>query len=275
MKKWVVGTLVTAVALAGCNLNQVKEAASNMGFSPTIVGAGGGAVLGAWVCDDKDKKKQALCAITGGVIGALVAQELQKVLSEPDIQRVDEETAKVIEEDSARSAPREWSNPETGARGTVAVKSETERRVTEPVPMLKGPLTSPPPLVLVGQQYQVTANSLRVRGGPGSDYAPLGVALSKDQVIDIMAKVEAQPQWLLLARNGVGSGYVHADYLRPTGQIVQARKPDQDAQVQSVQVAMQQRCKTIEQTAVNKEGKKASSESVMCQQPDGSWSIVS
>lgn len=268
-KRIAAGVVACSMALSGCQVDQNVEKGS------AGLGAVLGGVLGNQVCKDKSNGIKVACTAAGALVGYITAEALYKKLTAADRKRMDDETARALAEDNAHSAPREWNNPQTGVTASVVVKEETVQKTIAPVPILKGPVTTPPPLKLIGKQYEVTANTLKVRGGPGTDYKEFGESLKKGETVDILAAVEAHPDWLLLARDGVGSGYVSAPNLRATGKAINAKPASTTVATNSVSVQVEQSCKTIEQTAKYRDGSSDKATSRMCQQGDGSWRIVS
>lgn len=273
MNRKMVG-LVVVIGLAGCQAGDPTADKFKRVLADTVGGVSG-ALLGHNACNDSNSSVQLLCTAAGTVVGSVVADVIYQKLTEADRKRMERETTEALAKDSAQSQPREWTNQETGVTATVKVKEETTERVTTEVPILKGPVQSPPPLQLVGQVYEVTASQLNIRGGPGTDYVTLGNPLPKGSLVDITARVESKPDWYLLSRDGAGAGYVFAQNLKPTGKAVESKPANANVEVAKVSVQAQRSCKVIEQSARYADGKADKASSRMCQQGDGSWVIVS
>lgn len=62
----------------------------------------------------------------------------------------------------------------------------------------------------------VTANALRVRSGPGTDYSQIGRLLGQAERVDVWAVLGLW--WLVQAADGL-TGWSHSEYLRAVGEL--------------------------------------------------------
>jgi surface antigen len=274
MKRYAVMTLLFAVTLPACNVvDSIKENATSQNLS-TAGGVAAGALLGNYLCRDKNSNDRAACTVLAGAAGGMMARKIYDTLHEEDRPRMQEETNAILVDDAPQAAPHVWSNPNTGLKASVVVKQETKQQVLAPVKVLKGPISIPPSLELIGEIYTVSVASTNVRGGPGTEYQVIGAALPKGTEVGVIGRVESNRDWLLYGAEGIGSGYVYAPNLTPAGKAIPALSQSTAADVATVQVPVQQTCKTLEQT-VEYPDKPPVKETVrMCQQTDGSWVFV-
>lgn len=253
------------IALAGCQtLEQNKETLG------TILGAAGGGTAGALLCSGKYR---AVCGLVGAGIGGFIGNRIGKRLDDADKQQLALQTSQALAKSSPNSAPRVWNNPKTGVKGKVTVKDETTKPVKASIPVLKDRVKVTPPLDLVGETYKVTSSALNVRGGPGTDYQTVGAKLTKGQDVHVVGRVQDKPDWMMIAQDGAGSGYVFARGLRSTGYAVAQSDQKVPAAAETVQVAAKQQCKTVEQQVTYADNTTDTESVRMCQQGDGSWSI--
>ena len=265
MKKSMIVVVGCSVALTGC---QTLEATKREWG--TLIGAVGGGLAGALICGDDYKL---VCGLVGAGIGGFIGNRVGKNLDKEDKQRLALETSQALaEKPAAASKTREWSNPKTGVKGKVTVKDETTQPVEASIPVLKDRVKVTPPLDLVGETYKVKSALLNVRGGPGADYAKVAPALAQGTDVHVVGRVQSKPDWVMIARDGVGSGYVFAKGLKSTGYAVAAtRKPKLPAGAERIAVEAKRQCKTVEQEIVHGDNTKDAESVRMCQQGDGSW----
>lgn len=218
-------------------------------------------------------KYKLVCGLVGAGVGGFIGNQIGKNLDDADKQQLALETSQALASSKTTSAPRQWSNPETGVKGRVSVKDESVNPVQASIPILKDRVKVTPPLDLVGETYKVASNSLNVRGGPGTNYAPVGQSLSKGQDVHVVGTVQSDPNWMLIAQNGAGSGYVYAKGLQATGYAVAASEQEIPASAETVNIAAKQQCKTVEQQVTYADNTTDTESVRMCQQGDGSWSI--
>jgi surface antigen len=104
-----------AVSVAGCETNQQTG---------TLVGAGTGALIGASL--GRGTSGRLLGAGIGAALGAIVGSEIGRRLDERDRQMY-AQTATYAAESAPVGQPQEWSNPQSGNRGTVTATTAAYR----------------------------------------------------------------------------------------------------------------------------------------------------
>jgi surface antigen len=104
-----------AVSVAGCETNQQTG---------TLVGAGTGALIGASL--GRGTSGRLLGAGIGAALGAIVGSEIGRRLDERDRQMY-AQTAVYAAESAPMGQPQQWSNPQSGNRGTVTPTSQAYR----------------------------------------------------------------------------------------------------------------------------------------------------
>jgi len=265
--------ITIATILAGSLLvaDCTTEGADGTGSGPskTQTGAGigaiAGAILGASVSHDKTKG-----ALLGGLLGGLAGAGIGKYLDEKDKQRLAQSTEQTI----VTGAPQTWTNPETGVTAQTQVTQTVAQTEQHQIPVLKDKVQQVPPLDFIGEDYKA-AKPVNVRGGPGTDYKVVG-KLDAGATTRVVGKVTGQ-DWYLISENNVGSGFVAASLLQPTGtstvaQPTEMQTPPSGAVAQAT-VAGTSQCKVVTQQITMQNGQTESQDVKACRGPNG-WEIV-
>jgi uncharacterized protein YgiM (DUF1202 family) len=209
---------MAVVLSTGCSSNMTKE---DWG---TTIGTVSGAVLGAVVAGDN----KWLGAAIGGALGYYAGKSIGRHLDEQDQQALAVETADALAAESAGTAT--WQSARTGASaeirtGDISYTSQPKevKRLAkvQPVESIK----------LENMEYQTTS-ALRVRAGPGTQYGII-TTLNSGDVVNSAGRTGNG--WLMLAKQNVTVGYVHANYVKPYNPVVQAQQ--QGIDLDSVEVA--------------------------------------
>ena len=253
-----------AVVLTGCNNANLKE---NFG---TGVGALVGAGLGNVLCKNSDNRK--LCTALGGALGAVVGKRIGKRLDERDRQRHAQAMQEVLVADQPGSSAQ-WQNPVNGTAGEVKVVQQRQTRQTASIPVLKDKVEQVPPIEIIGEVY-TTRKNVNVRTGPGTDYKKAPPSLTPGEEFDVVGRVVAQPNWLMIAKDGLGSGYVHAGLVQPTNKASVTTADSGRAGARQIPVETVNTCKVVVHTISYADGQQENETVEMCQRSDGSWDIV-
>ena len=176
------------------------------GEKQIIGAAAGGAVGGLLGNRIAGRGNRTLGTIIGGVLGAAAGSAVGCKLQKNDRDRAERATQAAI----ATGEDQSWSNPETGASGTVSVSDAAatgaalgDLRFAEGVEPAGG-------YSKVGAAY-VSSGVVNVRGAPATT-APVRLKLTAGQRVWVPASVKGQP-WLLVSDSGVAQGYVSAPLL--------------------------------------------------------------
>ncbi len=204
-----------------------------------------------------------IACIFGGSLVNMLGQEDQRELADS------------TEETIATGRDSGWSNPDTGVEGKVKVTGTKVNRQTSEVAVLDT-VQKLPPLDLVAGEFRAISNA-NIVTGPGNNYRSVGY-LTKGQIVQVIAKVQNRG-WYLLSQDGIGSGYVTSNALKPTGRIKvsgNSPKPQYQGQkkVKRVRVETKQTCKTIEQRVTLEDGSTHRNSVEACPEPDGTWDIA-
>ncbi len=225
-----------------------------------VLGGVGGALVGSQFGGGTGK----LVAVAAGAIGGMfLGGEIGKRLDPADRQGIAETRQQAL--DSGQTVS--WNNPDSGVQSTARV-TETAYR---PVPETRGAKGSDvvwrvPPLQLIGGDYVATATS-NVRGGPGTEYGVMD-QLKDGEPVYVVGKV-VDADWMMVARNGIGRGFVHADLLRPADAAARVQRPLSTAQVAGVR-----ECSILEQEVRLRDGTTEARRARACRTADGSWELV-
>lgn len=188
--------------------------------------SGGGFLSGVLGCS-AEGNKQKIGAIAGGVLGGVLGNRIGGRGSRTlgtllggamgaaagswlgcKLQKTDQEKAeRALENAVADGSDQSWSNPETGASGSVTSVSApglVDLRFADGVEPAEG-------YSKLGGAFVSTATA-NVRSAPSTSGKVLG-QLAPGQRVWVPASVQGQP-WLLVSDNGVAQGYVSRSLLR-------------------------------------------------------------
>lgn len=221
--------------------------------------------LQEWDRKNLDGKGAALLQ-TSVVYGGAIAGQLSAYLQRRDQQNAEE----AFEESVQTGENRTWSNKETGVSGQTTVQaSSRQQRVS--VPVLKNRVKEVPPLDLIGEPYEAI-EAVNVRGGPSTDYV-VDDKLATGEVVVVAGKVQ-QKDWYMISQNGAGSGFVHAEFLRPASKdSAVTAKAAPAGEVVEASIETKRKCRTVTQTITLEDGSKRQEEITACKGPNG-WETV-
>ena len=174
------------------------------------------------------------------------------------MQKDDREKAERAVQDAVLTGnDQSWTNPETGASGTVEVADaggSTSGAALADVQFRDG-IDPVDRFTSVNAAYVATAN-VNIRQAP-TTAAPIRGRIASGQRVWIPARV-ANQQWYLVSDGGVAQGYVSAPLMKPAV---------------ATQIAANN-CRVVTQT-VNVPGQGEASEKMQaCKGSDGNWSMT-
>jgi surface antigen len=215
------------------------------------IGAVAGGVLGGFLGNRiAGRGSRTLGTILGGALGAAAGSALGCKLQKNDRDKAED----AVEQAVLTGQDQSWSNPETGASGTVDVDADLVRAGLGDMKMARG-VEPAGGYTSVNAAYVATANA-NVRAAPSTS-APVLTRLATGQRVWVPAQVSGQ-NWYLISDGGVAQGYVSAPLMR---------------RAVADQVAANN-CKMVTQT-VNVPGQAAQSEKLQaCKGSDGNWSMT-
>lgn len=272
MRKFIVaGTMVSALVLGGCQMNQETQRILSQ-----VTGGAAGAMLGSLAGDGTTRL---IAVAVGTAAGAWLAGELFDALSEEDKQYA----MNAVHETATTGESITWRNPNTNVSGTTKVKETTFTNASVNLPVLKDRVQEVPPLDLVGEDFRARSGS-NVRGGPGTDYVVVD-SLASGETVEVVGRVKGT-NWVMIAQNGMGSGFVREDLLAPApvqtaeqkAEVIRHRAAAQERAltagiVQEVSVQSTSECREVE-TEVNLDDGTTRTETVKaCRGPNG-WQVV-
>src|SRR5690606_37788087 len=103
-----------------------------------------------------------------------------------------------------------WHNPKTNVSGKTTILQTSYSKESVDLPVLKDKVQEVPELDMIGEDYRARSNS-NVRVGPGTDCVVVDNLIA-GQVVEVVGRVEGS-NWVMVAQNGVGSGFVREDLL--------------------------------------------------------------
>lgn len=233
-------------------------------------------VLANWLEDAVKAAKEATKGLEnvlpGGGSGAvdkflpgLISGSFAKLLSGGDIKAHEAAVLGAL----ATGAIQSWKNPETGSSGKVKVlKEETSTKDAE-IEILKDGVKKVPPIELLGTNFTSTGPA-NVRGGPGTDYKPVG-RLAPGTVVTVVGKVKGK-NWYMISQGGVGTGFVSAPLLKETPTVAASTEQKPEGARGSFVTKADQTCKTVEQSVTQTNGKTETQVVTACRGVNG-WEI--
>ncbi len=199
------------------------------------------------------------------------SDEFVKRMTQEDVKQA----AAAREQAIASGQPQIWSNPQSGASGSVTSQPAPPR---PPAPVqintLPGRIGTPPEMTAVGERFVVTGTKgVNVRGGPGTGYAVVDTLAPNASVMAI-GKVKAS-DWYLVGRGDVAIGYVAASLIQRASDVTPPATPPPPppADVQQTQVVMSTECYTTTQTVKLADGTSQNATVTSCRTPNG-WAQV-
>ncbi|MEQ8813120.1 MAG: SH3 domain-containing protein [Thalassobaculum sp.] len=225
-----------------------------------VLGGVGGALVGSQFGGGSGK----LVAVAAGAIGGMfLGGVIGKQLDPSDRQGIAETRQQALD----TGQPVTWNNPDSGVQSTARVVETSYR----PVPAERSTDSEDlvwrvPPLQLIGGDYVATTTS-NVRGGPGTEYGVMDQLKDGEPVYVVGKVVEAD--WMMVARNGIGRGFVHADLLRPADVATRVDRPLSNANLAGVR-----ECSILEQEVRLADGTSETKRARACRSADGSWELV-
>jgi surface antigen len=250
----------------------------------TTLGSVGGAVLGAAVAGDDNRW---LGAAIGGAVGYFAGRQIGRHLDEQDRKALAAETVDALGEESAGTAT--WRSARSDASAEIKTGEISYTSQPKQVKRLAS-VAAVPSIKLENKEYQTTS-ALRVRSGPGTGYGII-TTLQPGDVVNSAGRTDNG--WLMLAKQDVTIGYVHADYVKPYNPVEQAQAKgidldsvelanvekqeafegiDLDAvETTSSTVSAQAGCRDVEISVKTEKGVENETTRA-CQQPDGVWQL--
>lgn len=225
------------------------------------VGAAAGALLGTQIGSGRGK----LAAVAIGTLaGYWVGGKVGEHLSRRDQAGIAYSTHQALETGRTQT----WRNPDTGVSTRVSVREASAGGDGRG----QAPLGRAPTLELVNRYYVADAN-VNVRGGPSTDYAIL-YRLAQGEHVPVVGRV-ADSEWLMIAAEGGGNGFVYEPLFTPTDESDNAiRDAMQTGRAVATYDVQSRECRIINQEVVMPDGGTRSHEFKACRQPDGTWMEV-
>jgi surface antigen len=233
-------------SIFGCDASGGKQAGG------AVLGGVLGGVLGNVVGGKNKTVGTALGAALGAATGSYIGCRMQH----SDAVKAEAAARQALE----NQGPQSWTNPETGASGQVAVKPIGASDAA-PAPSLAGLRLAPG--VELAASYEGVAtrwearNIANLRGSPSMSADIVG-KLKKGEAVDVIGRVGGAA-WLLVARDGVGVGYVSEASMRALGAAPGAAPA----------------CRSVEQTIRTSDGQSEVQRYTACRNAGGDWVVQS
>ena len=245
--------------LTSCELLETKEGIGQ------ILGGAVGNSLGHKLGENSKYRDQ--IRILGTLAGVYVGGRIGQKLDEEDKARVarSTEVALVNGRDSS------WKNSKNGTSGQSKVVSTETKAKPIKIPVLKSKVKKVPPLDIIGSTY-VAGGASNVRGGPGTEYVIVG-KINSEEVVKVVGKVK-QKNWFLISQNGVGSGFVFSNLLKPAPvtPVTPSNVEVNNSDVEDTEIASKRLCRTIKNTVKLADGSTETETLKACQGPNG-WEV--
>lgn len=208
-----VGALAAGALLASCASMELTEE------EKAAIGGAIGAIAGTLI--SKEAGATDWQAVLAGIAAGYAGYRIGAHLGKGDQMALQQRTA------SALSAARdgetvEWASTETTA--TARITTTDTRRETREIDLLRDQrVVPPPPLEIIGKPYAAVGSSVNLRAGPSTSTDVVG-SLDKGEVVHAFGKVRGAP-WVMIGRNSVALGYVHASLVAEHDASLAERQP--------------------------------------------------
>jgi|KBSSwiStaDraftv2_1062776.scaffolds.fasta_scaffold20273_2 hypothetical protein len=212
-----------------------------------------------------------LCHNVTATMLAGFSADFVKRMSQEDVRQAAEARDRSLRE----GQPQIWTNPESGASGTVETKKaeSTPPKPTTVAMESRVEVDTLPIMDAIGEPYQVVSEKgANVRGGPGTTYSVVESLKAKDP-ITALAKVRGE-DWYMIGRGNVAIGYVFGNLIGPRNfatPVTPVAAPA--ATTKDVQVTMASDCYTTTQRVTLKDGTSEEAKVTSCRTPNG-WAQV-
>jgi len=215
------------------------------------IGAVAGGVLGGFLGNRiAGRGNRVIGTVLGGALGAAAGSAVGCKLQKNDRDKAE----RALEQAVLTGTDQSWSNPETGASGTINVDQDLVRAGLGDLEMARG-VEPAAGYSSINAAYVAIANA-NVRAAP-STRSPVLTRLARGQRVWVPARVTGQ-NWYLISDGGVAQGYVSAPLMK---------------RAVASQLAANN-CRLVTQT-VNVPGEPAQSEKLQaCKGADGNWSMT-
>lgn len=215
------------------------------------IGAVAGGLLGGFLGNRiAGRGNRVIGTVLGGALGAAAGSAVGCKLQKHDREKAE----RAVEQAVLTGNDQSWSNPETGASGSVTVDEDLARAGLADLKMARG--VEPASGYSSINAAYVASGNINVRAAPGTNAAVLA-RLAPGQRVWVPAQVTGQP-WYLISDGGVAQGYVSAPLMK---------------RAVAAQIAANN-CKLVTQT-VNVPGEGTQSEKLQaCKGADGNWSMT-
>lgn len=225
------------------------------------VGAAAGALLGTQIGSGRGK----LAAVAIGTLaGYWAGGKVGRQLSQRDQAGIAYTTQEALESNQTRT----WQNPDTGVSTRVSVRDAGAGGGQSGLE----PLGQAPTLELINGYFIAEAN-INVRGGPGTEYVIL-YRLAEGERVPVVGRV-ADTDWLMIAEQGAGNGFVYGPLLSPSHESDNAiRDVMRTGETFATYDVESRECRIITQEVVLPDDTGRTHEFKACRQPDGTWMEV-
>jgi len=252
-----VSLLAVTLGLSGCSSMGTGEGVG------TALGAGLGGLIGSQFGSGTGKL---IATGLGVAAGGYIGNQIGRYLDEQDKQR----HAASMQNAAISGKSQSWSNPETGASGSVQVTGQKSNQGDVKMKVLKDRVAETPPIDLIGATYK-SASDINVRGGPGTDYKVTS-SLKKDEATQVVGKVQGK-NWYMISEGGAASGFVFADLLSPAPNAAIDDNETPSGEVTDAVVAANQTCQVTTTTVKYADGRTEQDEVLLCPTADGGMEI--
>ena len=211
--KRTVGTGVVCAMLAGCATMEMSEE------DKAALGGALGAIAGALIANEAGASDWQV--ILAGIAAGYAGYRIGKHLSRGDQDSLQARTASALS--NARDGETvEWASEESSA--TASITTTDTRKEVKDIDLLRDErVATPPALDIIGKPYASLGSSVNLRAGPSTSTQVVG-SLDKGEVVHAFGQVQGAP-WVMIGRNNVALGYVHASLVAEHDPSAAAQTP--------------------------------------------------
>ena len=207
------GATVVCAMLASCASMEMSEE------DKARLGGALGAIAGALIANEAGASDWQV--VLAGIAAGYAGYRIGKHLGQNDQAALRQRTASALS--SARDGETvEWASTESTARARITT-TDTRQEIKDIDLLRDQRVDSPPALVIIGKPYASLGSSVNLRAGPSTSARVVG-SLDRGEVVHAFGKVRGAP-WVVIGRNNVAMGYVHASLVAKHDPSVADQQP--------------------------------------------------
>ena len=212
LRKTLTATLVCSLLTSCATMEMSEEDKARLGGAI-------GAIAGALIANEAGASDWQV--VLAGIAAGYAGYRIGKHLGQNDQAALQQRTASALS--TAQDGETvEWASEESAAKARITTTNT--RQEVKDIDLLRDErVATPPALDIIGKPYASLGSSVNLRAGPSTSTRVVG-SLDKGEVVHAFGKVQGAP-WVMIGRNNVAMGFVHASLVAEHDPSVAAQKP--------------------------------------------------